>query len=270
MAQQAVEQALYLGTDQDEYAIGLASGEAAAVPPHHLMEYGESSERHLETGRENVASMLRALEQSGFNWKACQRVLEFGCCNGKLLRWLEPYTAEREMWGVDVQAEKVQWAMENLSPPFRFATTTTVPHLPFPDNHFDLVFAGSVFTHLRELHVAWVAELIRILSPQGFLYLTLHDETAIQVAAEEPAHSNFNDWIENSEFAEQLRDGSFGFVSMAPYGQTMLSQVMMSSTYIRHVVQPLECAGSFPRAYAGFQTGYVFRWPRKRRGLRVG
>jgi SAM-dependent methyltransferase len=249
------QQSLYLATRATEYAVGLAPGDGTPVPPLELMEYGESPERHLETGRRNVESMIAALEQSGFEWSSCSRVLEFGCCNGKLVRWLAPFAEGREIWGVDVQAEKVMWAMQNLSPPLRFATTTTIPHLPFADGSFDLIFAGSVFTHIGELHVAWLAELTRLLGPRGFL-----DETSIKVAAEDPTrHDRFSKLIADSSFAEALMSGDFGFVSTAPYGSAMLSQVMMSSAYVRHIAQPLMLAGTFARAYADFQTGYVFR-----------
>jgi SAM-dependent methyltransferase len=257
------EQALYLQTKQEEYAVGLRSQGEPPVPPIELMEYGEPADRHLATGKQNVAEMLSALKESGFRWKRCKRVLEFGCSNGKLVRWLEPFAAGREIWGVDVQADKVMWAMENLSPPFRFATTTTVPHMPFPDGHFGLIFAGSVFTHLGELHVAWLSELTRLLAPGGFLYITLHDETAIKAASEDPSHARFTAQIEDSSFSAALKGGNFGFVSMAPYGQAMLSQVMMSKAYARHIAQPLKLVDTFPRAYAGFQTGYVFSAPRK-------
>lgn len=251
------EQALYLETTQDEYALGLSPQGTRPAPPHELMEYGEPAEQHLEKGQRDVASMLSALEQSGFEWDRCARVLEFGCCNGRLTRWLEPYVDGREIWGVDIQAEKVMWAMENLSPPFRFATTTTVPHLPFPDGHFGLVYAGSIFTHLGELHVAWLAELIRVLEPGGFLYITLHDETAIQILLEEPGRERLKSQIEDSRFSAELKEKNFDFVSVAPYGNAMLSMVMMSEDYVRHIAQPLQLAGKFPRAY-GFQTGYVF------------
>jgi SAM-dependent methyltransferase len=252
------EQALYLATGRAEYDIGLNQSPDWPTPPLELMEYGESGEQHLQTGKQNVEAMLSALGKSGFEWEPCRRVLEFGCSNGKLVRCLAPYVSGRDIWGVDIQADKVMWAMENLSPPFRFATTTTIPHLPFPDGHFDLIFAGSVFTHLGELHVAWFSELARILAPDGFLYLTLHDETSIQVAAEDPRHAAFSEQIENSSFSASLKAGEFGFVSLAPYGTAMLSQVMMSSAYISHIAEPLKLVDTFPRAYAGFQTGYVF------------
>ena len=252
------EQALYLETGQQEYALGLGPGGVRPAPPHELMEYGEPAEQHLEKGERDVASMLSALQKSGFRWKRCQRVLEFGCCNGRLTRWLEPFVEGREIWGVDIQAEKVMWAMENLSPPFHFATTTTVPHLPFPDGHFGLVYAGSIFTHLGELHVAWLAELVRVLAPGGFLYITLHDETAVRILLEEPDRERLKNQIKSSRFFAKLSELDFDFVSIAPYGNAMLSMVMMSERYARHVAQPLQLVETFPRAF-GFQTGYVFK-----------
>jgi SAM-dependent methyltransferase len=255
------EQALYLETKQEEYAVGLSPQGERPAPPLELMEYKESAELHLRGGQREIASLLSVLEESKFSWERCQRVLEFGCNNGRLIRWLEPFVEEREIWGVDVQAEKVLWAMENLSPPFRFATTTTVPHLPFPDGHFDLIFAGSVFTHLGELHAAWLAELMRVLAPEGLLYVTVHDETSIQILVEEPGRDRLKDRMNNSGFSEALKEGDFGFVSMAPYGKAMLSLVMISESYIRHIAKPMKLVGRFPRAYAGFQTGYLFTRP---------
>jgi SAM-dependent methyltransferase len=252
-------QALYLPHPGPEYGITPHPAEQWPTPPPELMEYHETAEQHLSTGRANVDAMLESLGQSGFAWRKRKRVLEFGCSNGKLVRWLAPYAERREVWGTDVQAEKVLWAAQNLSPPLHFATNTTLPHLPFPDHHFDLVFAGSVFTHIGELHVAWLSELARILSSRGFLYITLHDETAVKVATEEARFEAFAKQIRESEFSERLLAGDFGFVSMAPYGDAMLSQVMMSSAYVEEITSPfLRLRGTFPRSYAGFQTGYVF------------
>jgi ubiquinone/menaquinone biosynthesis C-methylase UbiE len=40
------------------------------------------------------------------------------------------------------------------------------PPLPFPDDHFDLVFSSSVFTHIDEhAQDLWLAELRRVTQP---------------------------------------------------------------------------------------------------------
>ena len=80
--------------------------------------------------------------------------MELGCAAGRVIRHLNELAASREIWGVDFAAAATMWCEENLSPPLHFATTTVVPHLPFKDEYFDLVYAGSVFTHIDELTFA--------------------------------------------------------------------------------------------------------------------
>ena len=62
-----------------------------------------------------------------------------------------------------------------------FTTTTTYPHLPFEDNTFDLIYSGSVFTHIADLGDAWLLELRRILCRGGRLYITVHDQHTIEI-----------------------------------------------------------------------------------------
>jgi ubiquinone/menaquinone biosynthesis C-methylase UbiE len=91
-----------------------------------------------------------------------------------------PRTDASELWGVDINAERIAWAQQHLAA-FRFVTTTTAPHLPFEDNYFDLVYCLSVFTHISELADAWFLELLRVLQPGGHVYLTIHDEHSVEL-----------------------------------------------------------------------------------------
>jgi ubiquinone/menaquinone biosynthesis C-methylase UbiE len=84
------------------------------------------------------------------------------------------------MWGADIQSEHIIWCQQHLSPPFKFVTVTTAPHLPFEDRYFDLIYCGSVFTHIDDLADAWLLELKRILQPGGMLYITIHDKHSLQ------------------------------------------------------------------------------------------
>src|SRR5205809_932972 len=71
-----------------------------------------------------------------------------------------------------------------LPPTYGRATdrrSTTLPHLPFEDNYFDLIYSGSVFTHISDLADAWLLELRRVLRPDGMLYITVHDDHTVDV-----------------------------------------------------------------------------------------
>ena len=69
----------------------------------------------------------------------------------------------------------------NLTPEFHFITNTTEPHLPFEDKHFDLVYCGSVFTHIMDLPDAWFLELRRVVKRGGLLYITVNDKHSAEV-----------------------------------------------------------------------------------------
>jgi ubiquinone/menaquinone biosynthesis C-methylase UbiE len=96
-----------------------------------------------------------------------------------MLRHVPEFAPKAELWGVDISAQHVQWCVNNLTPPMHFATTTTIPHLPFEDRYFDLVFCGSVFTHIEDMQQSWLLELGRVLRPLGKLFMTIHDEHTV-------------------------------------------------------------------------------------------
>jgi tetratricopeptide (TPR) repeat protein len=232
--------------------------ETLPVPPKHIMEYGESPEYHLLTGQKTVTTMIDVVQQSGNNIANSRRILEFGCANARLLRWLANLGNHSEIWGVDIQSDKIFWAIENLNPPFNFAVNTTVPHLPFRDGYFDFIFAGSIFTHINELHIAWLLELTRLLSPNGLLYLTFHDEHTLKYLKANP-EINIGQKLSSNPLAQQIFANEFDFVSVMPYSKGMLSQVFMSSQYIQQITKSyLKLISVTPNAYSGLQTGYLF------------
>jgi SAM-dependent methyltransferase len=146
------------------------------VPPSTLwLGYAKTAAEYLATGRRRVERLKAMLAASGFALGAGGRVLDFGCASAIMLRWFDDVARDGEAWGVDIDGSAILWCQQHLSPPFRFVTTTTFPHLPFDDGWFDLVYAASVFTHIADLADAWLLELRRILRPGGRLFVTVHD-----------------------------------------------------------------------------------------------
>jgi ubiquinone/menaquinone biosynthesis C-methylase UbiE len=160
-------------------AIGI---DGLPVPPtiHLRFGYGASPEGYVASGQCDVEKMLDVLRLAAMPPESLQRVLEVGCGAGRMLRHMPRLTGASENWGVEISAEHVAWCQQNLSPPLSVVTTTTAPHLPFEDNYFDLVYCGSVFTHISDLADAWFLEIRRVLRPGGHAYITIHDEVIVQ------------------------------------------------------------------------------------------
>jgi SAM-dependent methyltransferase len=152
------------------------------IPPTEELRlwYGATPEDYVTSGQRDVEAMLHVLKSGGIATDALQRVLEVGCAGGRMLRHVRRLLDAPVCWGVDISAAHIAWCQQHLTPPLFFATTTTAPHLPFEDNSFDLVYCGSVFTHLSDLADAWFLEIQRVLRPGGCAYITIHDEHIIQ------------------------------------------------------------------------------------------
>jgi SAM-dependent methyltransferase len=147
-------------------------------PPELLHGYGEA---YLESGKRDNEMIRSILKDSGYSLQPGNRILEFGCAAGRIIRWFNDISHVCEVWGVDIVADSIHWCLSNLSPPFNFVTTTSYPHLPFEDGYFDLIYSGSVFTHIADLAETWLMELRRVLRPGGKLLNTISDDHTVSI-----------------------------------------------------------------------------------------
>lgn len=152
------------------------------APPETIMRrYRASPEVYLANGKSHTQGMLEIMKRAGADIHKDHRILDFGCATGRMLRWIRLLGDGPEYWGADVLGPDVAWARDALHDWFHVVLTTRLPHLPFSDGYFDFVYACSVFTHIDDLADAWLLELRRITKPGGWLYITVKDETAIQL-----------------------------------------------------------------------------------------
>lgn len=177
--------------------------------------------------------MLQAAEGSGMRIGRGIRILEFGCGAGRMLRHLKHLADGGQIWGTDISAEHIYWCRRHLEPTFRFFTCTTLPHLPFPDGYFDLVYAGSVFTHIDDLAEAWLLELRRITTSHGRLYVTVHDEGTLRVW--EGKDNAMTRALLGDPSYQQAKNG-FG---MWVVGRGAGSQVFYSRAYIERTLRSM-------------------------------
>ncbi len=148
-----------------------------ATPPEHLRKrvHGDESLAAFEDVGRLVAYAVDATFGPLSTTTAPQRVLDFGCGCGRVLRGLHHQAPQHEYHGTDIDPEAIDWCQQNLKEVGQFRHNQSAPPLAFDDASFDCVYSISVFTHLPEaMQFEWLAELARITKPGGQLLLTTH------------------------------------------------------------------------------------------------
>jgi SAM-dependent methyltransferase len=139
-----------------------------SVKPAGFLRVGQNCARDIET----------IVEDNGRPFKDLERVLDFGCGCGRVLRFLPRIHHEvGRVFGTDIDSKAITWCRKHLDFA-RWDVNGALPPLAYPSESFDFVFAISVFTHLDEsFQNAWLPEIDRVLRPEGLFLATVHGET---------------------------------------------------------------------------------------------
>jgi SAM-dependent methyltransferase len=264
-------------SDENTYTLPAYSGSeqqhqdsSFPIPPEPFWaDYCTTVETYLQSGLDDTTTMRKLLEESGAPIENAGRILELGVAGGRMMRHLADLASSQEIWGVDVWASAILWCKENLSPPFYFATTTVTPHLPFEDRSFGLVFAGSVWTHLDDLAEAWALEAHRVLRPDGRLYFTINDRSAVKFFegggtpenraryVERIRPKNWESWLNLLQGHAGYQRFAHGEAMMVTMGRSTRSHVMWDVDYLLKRWGPgWRVCSVTPEAY-GHQTGVL-------------
>jgi SAM-dependent methyltransferase len=229
-------------------------------PPELRLGYGRTPEEYLANGRRNVQTMLDLLRAAGARLERGMRILDFGCGAGRMIRWLDEFSSHGEVWGTDISAEHIVWCTQHLAPPFHFLVNTILPHLPFEDRYFDVVYAGSVFTHIDDLAQTWFLELRRVLRAGGKLYVTIHDRHSIELLT----HAWPWREVPFAEFLRQNQDYTeFAHTNFAMFtlGRATASQVFYDVESLCERLHGLFKVLSITEEAYGYQTAVLLEKP---------
>lgn len=102
-----------------------------------------------------------------------KRILDWGCGPGRIIRHLPGIIDNGcEYFGTDYNKKSIEWCSQNLAG-IKFNINSLNAKLPYKDNYMDVIYGISIFTHLSEqLHYDWYQELLRILKPNGIMFIT--------------------------------------------------------------------------------------------------
>ena len=134
-----------------------------------------SIEQFLKGGEGTLNDIEFALQSIGKSLSQSRELLDFGCGCGRLALALQNrgLTGLRAI-GCDVDERAILWCQQFLERD-KFVVNSALPPSPFKNETFDLIWCGSVFTHLDENRQdLWLAEINRILKPDGILLASVH------------------------------------------------------------------------------------------------
>jgi SAM-dependent methyltransferase len=152
---------------------------ATPLPPAALRKRVHGSEDASSFVREGSTAFVRlqrVLEEYFSRSIAdFSHVLDWGCGSGRVLRYFAGGAAK--VTGIDIDPQAIDWCRQAL-PLCEFVAVNPDPPVPLPAGTFDLIYAISVLTHLREAdHIRWLEELHRISQPNAVILLTTFGDT---------------------------------------------------------------------------------------------
>lgn len=158
------------------------------IPPaevrYRIVNRDEPVQEFLDVGLRCKRSIEGALAAHGLAIRDFQRVLDFGCGCGRILRHFESLFESVEFTGTDIDEIGVRWCKENIDGVV-CTVNDALPPLDFPDQHFDFIYGLSVFTHLDEsFQTQWLNELRRVSRPGAVLLLTTHGRFVLEQSRE--------------------------------------------------------------------------------------
>jgi SAM-dependent methyltransferase len=211
----------HLGYRND--ALGLGAMSTRIHPRDQMLQH---SLRHFHEVNRSVSQYFNvALQQHNAAQQvfrsvlgapsATHRLLDFACGYGRLLRFLTLSIPPAQVWASEIQRDAVDFAVSEFG--VHGILSAIDPQRFEPGIRFDFIWVASLFSHLpRHLFDGWLARLVSLLTPDGVVCFSVHDECLLPARIPLPADGIH--FVATSENAEL--DGN-------AYGTTFVSEVFV-------------------------------------------
>lgn len=177
----------FMGIKLDYDWCELSKADNLPIPPPEAREGYADDFHYFIASSSDYIQVNRCVEDFDLKLNETSKVLDFGCGTRRFIRALQNHYPSISIYGCDLNRNHVEWCNQYLDA--MVIQNTIIPHLPYADHTFDLITAFSIFTHIDEFELTWLAELSRILKPGGIAYLTvLTDETWNSVDENSPIY----------------------------------------------------------------------------------
>jgi SAM-dependent methyltransferase len=136
-------------------------------PNFHLPHY-------LSVGANALAIIKTVMKAAGRD--SVDSILDYACGHGRVMRWFVAAFPRTKIYGADANQKSVISAREMFGVE---VTKINPPALPTFNKKFDLIWIGSLFTHLEEPITQGILQLLSdSLNPNGILVASMQCQAA--------------------------------------------------------------------------------------------
>lgn len=176
------------------------------------------------------------------------QILDFASGYGRVTRFLTAYFGANHIYTSDIKSEAVEFQIKQFR--VNGFTSSYDPSQLKPNQTFDFIFVGSLFSHLNEtLFSQWLTCLMGLLNTKGYLIFTVHDQSL------HPGQPGTD-----FAFVESNEDEKFQFVgnritSTQLYGISFVSEKFVAAALQQ--IHPQIHYMRFPKLFGAHQDVYL-------------
>ena len=179
------------------------------VHPRDTMLFDDGEERlrqYVAAGLSAKEAVGKCLDSAGKSWSDVGRFLDFGCGFGRVLRHLLLEMAGAEIIVTDLEEEAVSFCHQAFDVEGKLSSTDLDT---FDLGRFDLIWSGSVITHLSaEDGDAMMGFLRRSLEEDGIAVFSFHGQHALEFL---PTHYGLEVAKAQDEIKGEVEESGFSF-----------------------------------------------------------
>ena len=181
-----------------------------AVAPGDGMFKDTEPAHYFLVGASALAAVIEALSATRLDMQNVTRVLDYACGFGRVLRWLRAAFPDAFLLGVDANRIAVEEASALLGVETRHLDTSLAHPI---DKPFDLIWVGSLITHLPEKETRRVLKYLQEhLTETGVIVFTTHGQL-VEQRIETRAQTYNLDEEGVKQTVEDFCTGGYGFAN---------------------------------------------------------
>jgi len=194
-------------------------------------------------------------------------ILDFGGCSGRVARHILSGSPNSHITIAEANVGYVDWVNTYFGENCRGLQVGPSPEIPLPNDVFDFAFGLSVFTHIEFGELGWLKELVRVVKPGGYIYLTILSEHSWSTMDKTMLHKIIKTENKSNDYLASALGGPMPFERFSTTLEfndvVNNSNTFHSSAYIKRVWGKLATVDKIVFGAHGEQTAVILRNDKK-------